>query len=859
MASKLWSDQEVKTLKSLWASGASDVEIDGALPGRSVNAWKKRARKLELGSRPATPADAKLSHEDVGVEFGDRMRNLFGEETLKIVKLPQISARKSYVIPHKSGDITVINSPLIGSLTPEDDETDIVKNALRLAEAFGDDAVVVTGNLMYMLTQRYSTLRPFKAQVSGVKVDPKKVEAGYPKSVTEEDGYESVEERRRKGEPIFMTLGLRLQHNIDLLARTFTGKDGKPLYNGPVYITFGKLEDELIMYYANEFLRVGFYKSRGWAQKMVYKYTAAWRSEKDPAAKAELYKKVKDFREFLNIFLIMGNTVDESIETGREIATGYIIRKYEEYIPNAKVISVGDAFVKTDSRLAMITTDKYRNTNKNLGATLAEHTESFSKGRRHISIPNVMLGSGLNPFFETRWVTYQASEKPGDERMCAIIQLPICIDAERYRNVIRNQNILKDLITRTGQTSGFESGVVRLRWHEGVAQPITEFWSSDLLKNAEIFGDPKNIAKLVRGNDKRHKVMYAHKLGCTHYGANDIWKHPSGDPNRPVKYLYQIIMEFLMAAKAPILANWHDGDITQQANHPYAKNVNPNSLLPELLIDKMNEIRGASISEQDKVQQLMVLALTQRINSGVLQLDEQVRGYALSLRPYLKYFLDIIARRKKVGLVFKGNLASIMHIMGNHCKNTFKHSDVFVSDASHITEQLKKLLLIYLSENKYPGVTAKDIDRELAAPQHGPLGEARGSFGVEGYQGFATVLMHKQGKMPATKKASMRRSLSECEVGKPIVNLSGDDHKGGVMITRGIINIKTGSQQGEGSYGREINGSPQNHFSMVFGLPVGGLSDGPVVFVTLDAETMRRYADKPFPLDGKKLFRNALK
>lgn len=799
-----------------------------------------------------------LPRESVNEQVSERMKQLFGEASLKLRQFPHLDAGKPHEIDSKKGEILILNSPLIGSLAAEDEYIDIVKNSLRLAEASKCDAVIVTGNLMYMLTQRYGVNRPYKTQVSGVKVNAKKVEAGYPKSVVSHPEFRSIEKRLERGELVFMTMGQRLDHNLDMLHKTFVDDKDKPLYGGSVYITFGKLEDELIMFYANEFLRVDLFKSRAWAQKKLYECTAKWKKEKDQAKKDDVYKELLDWKRWLSIFVVLSNSADESIDKKREIVTAYLIKRYEESIPNSKVISIGDAFIKFNSRNIMITTDKHRNVSTGkLSTWLLDKTESYSKGRKPGNIPNVMLGMGLSPFLDVKFVTYQASDEPRDKRTCTIIQLPMCIDAERYRDVIRNQNILKDNVTRVGQESGFESGVVILRWHEGVSQPVIESWGSNLLKNKEIFESKKNIQALVDGKKIEHQLMYSHKRGCTHYGASDVMRYDSpNDLNGLlVKYHYQVAMEFLLAANAPILMDQHDGDITQGANHPYWKNVHPEYLLPEDLVKKMVELENSSASNNDKLKQLQKLALDQKICEGIFQPDEQIAGYVKSLKPYLNYFLRIISRKNKSKVSFRGRLSAIMHIMGNHCKNTYKTIDVFVSDALNITEQLKKMLFAYLIDMKDHDLK-KDIENELTAPQHGPLGEARGSFGIQSYQRYAMILKHKQGEIDKSQKKSQKRSMNEHEVGLPIINLSGDNHKGGIRITRGIVNIKTGGQQDEGAYGREIDGSEQNVFSLVYGVPVGGLAFGPVVFVILDTETMRKYALKPFSIDGKKLFKN---
>ncbi|MDP3901690.1 MAG: hypothetical protein Q8Q37_01795 [bacterium] len=860
-----WTKKEDDLLKEQYPIYESVEELEKLFSDRSLCAIRQRARHLGISgkrARKTSPiASDKLPPKDPEVEVSERMRQLFGTEVLKPSKLPKMRAARPFNMLSKSGEIMVINSPLIGSLSTDDDKTDIVRNSLRLAEASGCDAVVITGNLMFMLTQRYGTQRPYKTQISGIVVDPKKVEEQYPRSVVQDPKFESIEKRRQKGEPIFVTLRLRLEHNIEMLRRTFIDGNGKPLFSGTIYLTFGKLEDELVMFYVNELLRIGLFKTRAWAQKRMLEHQGEWRSEKDPKKKEELHQKVKDFKEFLSIFATLSNVADESVEKAREIVTGYVIKKYEENIPNAKVVSVGDAFLKTDTRIIMITTDKHKQFSRgNLGDVLVEKTESFAKGRSHISIPDVMLGTGLNPFFDQRWITYQASNEKDDKRMCPIIQLPMCIDSARYRDVIRDQNILKDLISKVGRESGFESGVITLRWYANVAQPVVSFWGSDLLKSADNFKDESSIRALVGGQEVKHKLIYGHKKGCTHYGANDILLHhcPS-DRKRPVKFHYQVVMEFLLAANAPIAMDQHDGDITQGANHPYWKNTHPQGMLPEDMLDEMNAVNGLRISDEEKIHRLIKIGFTQRIYSAVFQPDDQMRGYVLSLKSYLEYFIRIIALKKRTGLKFEGRLSTIMHIMGNHNTNTYKASNIFISDALHVSEQLKKLLIGYLSEHPIGGVTKDDIENELSAPQHGPLGEGRGSVGIGGQQQYAMILKHKQGKMKATDREARRRSANELEAGLPIINLSGDDHKGALRITRGVINIKTGCHQGEGSYGREIGGSEQNVFSMIFGIPVGGLTAGPLVFLALDIETMRRFAAKPFSVDGDKLFRNALK
>lgn len=817
---------------------------------------EKKEKKATVAPEAASNALPKNPQEEVS----DRMEELFGKDALKPSRLPQMRAENPFKVTSEKGEILILNSPLIGSLTSKDDKEDIVRNTLRLAKVAGYDAILIPGNLMYMLTQGYGSSRPYQTQVSGIKVDPKSVQDSYPDVIVEDEKFEPVEKRLKEAKLVFMTLKVRLEQNIKMLSSAFTDKNGKPLFNGPVYITFGKLEDELVMFYTNELMRVDFFGDRAHAQKRAFECQGAWRKEKDPTKKKALYQELRKLKKWLNITLAMKNIVDESVDSKREIVTGYIIKKYEEGIPNAKVLSVGDAYIKVGSHPIMVTTIKSAGLNiGNQTAKLAAKTESYSKGRKTTNIPEVMLGTGLNPYMDMKLVTYQASDEPGDKRSCMIIQLPMCIDSERYRDVIRNQNILRDIITRVGQSSGFESGAITLKWDDSLSLPIVSMWTSDVLKNKQIFKDDDSIKDLVRAKKKEHKMIYGHKEGCTHYGASDIITYPCpDDPNGNThQYHQQVTKRFLLSCDAPISMHSHDGDITQGMNHHYQMNLHQDNLSPEDLIKKLHEINSSNMTEHEKNRLISSLALEQKQRDGVLDFTAQVEGYVESMVPYLEYFVRILKRSKGIRMTFEGMFSAITHIAGNHNKNTFKNLPFYVSDARYITTYLKECLLAYLIDTNKTQL--KDaVRKDITAPQFGTLGEGRGALKIDGLSCYSMILKHKQGPMDKTQRRASRRGMDHYEIGLPIINLSGDDHKGGVRVTRGVFHIKTGCQQGEGPFGREIDFSEQNVFSLNWGVPVGGFANGPLVFMVLDYQTMRRYAAKPFPINREKLFKNAL-
>ena len=481
-------------------------------------------------------------------------------------------------------------------------------------------------------------------------------------------------------------------------------------------------------------------------------------------------------------------------------------------------------------------------------------------------IPNVILGSGMNPFADMAPCTYQDSSGPDVKPSVLVIQLPMCIDAERYREVIRDRNVLKDIITKAAMRKGFESGVVTLRWsNDNFATSQVSVFSSGVLKNKEIFQDRKHIEAMVFGKETQHQIMYEELDCCTHSGQEQRM-YKTSDSRYLLKPHYQVTKELELACNAPIVGYRHGGDAINYFNHPYGKYVDPRLLLTDQLAEVMYNIeKNPNLSDSERIAKIKRLVIEQSTFRNIPLPDLQILNYVLPIRRLLPYYLGVMMRRKRLKISSTGTLKAILHIMGNHCKNSYKDKEFFVSDVLWISELLKKFAYRYIIEQmragskEYDVLNLDDIEKEFAAPQVGYLGEADGTFGVQGYPYYAMNFKHKKGDMNATQDRAQRRVISHLQVSKELIDLSGDKHKVGIRVLRGMILVRTGGQQAQGIFGREIDGSEQDVFSVVYGVPVGGFNSGPTVYIFYDQETIRRYAEKPFPIDSEKLFENALK
>jgi len=822
---------------------------------------RKDTPRTPLGSSPINPKH--------------RMQYIFGDQKLEEINLPRMSSDSPHIVGVQSGNgIMLMNSPLVGSLNDTKENENMVRNALRLAEVSDLDGLVITGNLLYVLVQGWGSQKSNKALVSGLKIDPEKVKRSYPSTITSAPGYESPVEKIANGKLVFVSVAERMDTATDMLREVFVYPNGKPVFGGPKFFTFAKFESDLIDKLSIDRNRVDFFQERSYWKGVISYYKARLRKLNDQSPGARLLrKKIYDAELMLDIIVRLKNAADESLQAQRDIIASYIIRRYEDAVPGAKVISVGDAYLSYGDKKIMITDLKRGESGYtgNQATRLSDGLESFVNGHRPEMIPNVLVGSGMNPVAEGKFVTFQASKDVGDKRMTLVLQMPVCIDAARYRSVIRDNAKLSDPISRLAGVSGFESGAIVLSWHPDFDQPQVKFYSSETLKNRKIFRNKLSIARMVYGKDTRFKLMYFHDQGCNHAGAGDVYLCDCPDDlyGQVVKYFQQVLIEMMLACKAPLLGFHNNGDTHQGANHPYPMNGHPELLNPADLIEENQRIDALKISKSRKDVLRKILMIRQRIRAGIYELDEQVREYVASVTSsrYIPFWLNILQNAKRVGLSFNGTLAIILHIVGNHWANTYKNKnlDFFTSDAQKVTDLLQKeildaLIKMAVVQNDMKILELANIVKEqIKAPGFGPLGEARGSLYIPGHPEWAMLLRHKQGKTKDANRRGRKTAKNEHEAGRlHHINLCGDTHKGGFVFSRGFTTLQTGCMQGEGSFGRQISGAEQNVMAFNFGIPVGGPDCGPIVLVFFDQATIRRYAKEAFPLDRNILFPNAI-
>ena len=838
---------------------------------KTVNprAKKETAKKQEKPKMSLSQHEAILRDESIAAK---RFEMLFGDlKKIPSARIPKTDGASPFEIQVKDVNapvVHIINSPLIGTLEPADESLDILRNALRLAEGQKSDAVLITGNLIYCLVEKYGKQRPYRTQVVGLPMDPKIIESSYTKAVLEKMG--PLATRIKDGKVVFLTLKIYLDLIFKLVREKFIDKSGQPIFKGKVYVTLGEIEESIAMHYANEALRAEVFREKAFAHKQISLLRvelSGARKDGDKQAEEKLLEAINDWQIYSRVLVLMGNIAPGHINERRQEMINYLVYRIESDIPNAKVIGTGDTYVRIGKQIVSIVSDKTTESIRGgLAGRLRKKIYNYIKAHPGEKIPAVVLGGGLNPWGVGLYASYRVrrcKEPLDDVRMAEIIQLLPCIDSHLYREVVRRMLKAKDRVARLASTTNFQSGIQTLRFFEPAPIPRFDWYTSEFLTNREIFADEKTFENFINNNDPRAKMIYSYKEGCTHYGAVFVARYDSPDDKngRYIKYHNQVLFETFVRDNVPIHLYQNDGDIQHWLNYQAYKEVDNHLKDPEDLLAELTKIENnKKLSAQERAKAIKIQSLLNSIRTGVIQPEEQIEVWGKATAPYGVFFKNVIERARMAGVKMTGNLNYIAIGQGNHNEHSFKgNTDIRFSEAK-LTR--KELLFILMRA----GYNPPDLEERIAACQMSGVGMANGTFlvsslGQKAYE-YCIFMKHKHGSSKTEDNMRMmitnfshRGTTDDYEEGRLTINLGGDDHLGGHAVTRSAFHVKTGGQMFNGPFGLKFDFPKQNLFSAVWGVAAGGPAWGPCVIVRFDFRITRKLATYQITIPPK-LFPN---
>ncbi len=859
-----WQDSEKREkLARLWADpNVTLEEIKKAFPGYKLSTLRGRASRMGL-----VRGRTRISMNGIS-----KLVDIPKEVTA--MKIPETSFEGPLKIKSHLGHapkIMAINSPFVGILGELDPFKNLVSNALRLAEVEKCDAVVMTGNLVYMDVLRYSNLKPFRARVSGVEPDLDLID--YPLGIIQEEG--SPAEKLAKGEVVFIPFKMKFDHVVEMLRRCVTYQ-GKPIFSGPIYITFGTIEETLSVWLTNESISIKVARELIFTNRKLNQL----KRKRKKAKKEELEKldkMIDDFEHYRRIFVKMTNVAEKQINLTHQEMQKYIIYKLETSIPNSEVIATGKAFIEigqaeSKKKIKIVHRKDASSFDTYLGKLIENTRKAINNGQKQ---PDLIVAGGTNLTNSSLPVSYNTRE---GITSVTITQLPTALDAQFIKKVASQGVKLGDAITKLTNSEDFHSGIMIFEWVNGIPKEHQAY--SGFLTNSEIFSSKKKLHSLVEGKNK----IYTELEADMHHGHRWISYYET-DSYPPLKYHNQVIHDFLLGTDAPILAYINLADILQAHNFNTEEQDHPD-WLPDYKLNRAIEKLELGIEElnlplekrlKEKNKRLKTLLFKNAILGGILMTDKQLESYiANAVVPYHEYFYQILKRAEKVGLVVGGDLGVITLLSGNHFQNTFGG---FFSESELIAIRMRDELLKH-----HPDLKEKDLEKLIFTKMIGKIGIADGVMGIipvknkrnmgekeiltqNEFYFYAIFGKHKQGQRASKYNDSIRSmreafgkrgTTSSYQEGRFTINAAGHTHYAGVTTSQNSLHIRAGSQSFHDPFGEE-HGYPLNNISTeILGLPKDGPHTGLVTLIRLRYEEFQRWAKKKFPVDKEKLFNNAI-
>jgi len=519
-----WQDSKKReTLARLWADPNTTPEkIKEAFPEHTEASLKRQAAKMGL-----VRGKTKISISGIS-----KLVDIPKEVSGKVI--PETSFEKPLKIKSRLGyapKVMMINSPFVGILGELDPFKNLLSNALRLASAEKCDAVVMTGNLIYIDVLRYSNLKPFRARISGVEPDLELID--YPLGIIQEEG--SPAEKLAKGEIVFIPFKMKLDHVAEMLGRYFSHR-GKSIYSGPVYITFGSIEETLSVWLTNESVSIKVAQELIFTNRKLSQFKRKLKKAKN-SERERLERMIADFEHYRRIFVKMTNVAEKQINLTHREMQKYIVHKLETSIPNSKVIATGKAYIEigqaeSRKKIKIVHRKDTSSFDTYLGRLIENTRKAINNGQKQ---PDLIVAGGTNLTNSSLPVSYNTRE---GITSVTITQLPTALDAQFIKKVASQGVKLGDAITKLTNSEDFHAGAMIFEWVNGIPKEHQAY--SDFLTNSEIFSSKKKLQSLVRGRNKIYMELEAdmhHGHRWIAYYETNSWPF--------LKYHNQVIHDFL--------------------------------------------------------------------------------------------------------------------------------------------------------------------------------------------------------------------------------------------------------------------------------------------------------------------------
>ncbi|PIN80136.1 hypothetical protein COV16_01390 [Candidatus Woesearchaeota archaeon CG10_big_fil_rev_8_21_14_0_10_34_8] len=877
----------------------------------TIRRWLKELRKEGMEISKDLPNESKQIH------FSYRQSLLEIVENESYV-LPMTTFVEPEIIPIKDPrdySIGIANTLFAGGKTNKT----LFTNFLKYADATETDAILITGNTVWMDLTRYSKYKPDRATNSEADLDHRLI--NYPNIVkaSKRDPKILLEENK----PVYITFKERLDIVIEKnLKHLFLDDSNKPLYSGPIYITLGDMEEELVRQHTNELVRItrnqeaeavqskirdlkdeakGYFRQYKDAQKeqtKLMKQVEVGVSEYDSGnnpldafnigaplpddddeneeelfaraseleddmeqymeKREELFSEVKQWEEYKSR-IIMTNTDENFIKIASSQMMGYIVNRIEEAIPNSKVISTGESYIKLNDKVGKIIPCANKLSGKPSDSLMSRLKKRVASDL-HQGDPTIdfVIGGGLSPGYSREYVPSKGLKK---STTISVIQMPTCIDSKACEDKSASKvRTAGDDLAKLAQQADFKSGAIRLRYVDNIL--VTEKLREEWLTNTKRFSSKEKILS--------SRIAYAALVSDQHFMSRYSSLIKTKNNIEPT---YTTSQQLMRVIKAPLVTIFSLGDELQEKNYDTEAELHPDMLTPTQLRRHIEEIEKIE-NPEERQNKMKKLTLEQSFRNGMLMPMDQLDEYLNNLDYQL--IADTIKRADDVGLYGPAYLI----INGNH--NAHTTWGMFTT-----SKQIAREVRIRMQATSDEVIMEDQLMQRIMAPMLGQEGLYQGLWGIapgvkhgkvlnqkesleqalrqDGQHLYALYARHKQrsAKTGSTMKGQRdafndRGQAFRITEGRDYLVLSGHDHMAGETSAKRGEHVRGMCFMERNSFGEKFDfGAPTIGFH-ILGMPVGGYAEGPMITIDFPVEYIQKWANDGPEVNSEKLFRNSV-
>ncbi len=777
-------------------------------------------------------------------------------------KLPKTTLVNPYVIPVNKPNPTamLINGANIGLKHERLIKNNPVKRMLIDAKLRGDSAVIIVNPIDIEIKKAAGPTSIFRAFFSGQNINIDLLDPSYQAKARK------IKDNPKSSKFVYEITAEKLVNIIEggwsKISRDLDNS-ALPEFDGPVLIGFGQKESELIAaaaYWELRYLTLLEWHKLGAEIRLVKSaISSAEKRGLAPVERKELEKNLEALISEQSRTIISNISTEDRQRFYRKVLH-FIVKKFEEAVPNSKVVSQGTFFVKIQNEVVEFNIPKHLRVSDNL---LVENVKKHGPRVLQGNIPKTVII--CHPYALNMRFTVRESVVDNERGSVQFYVAPIAVDDKFLVETLEDSGHPIAKAVFNGQ---FKPGVLRLNFVNGMLN----------VDDISIEALPRYSKKSVKVNDSNG----------TYFDGKYIWVMTATDPHfgsrAREEFWCEARQQYLGVSDAAIQmmreANLFEGklpvhfynvnDDWVQGNH-FDTHKQPDQLMMSYtriekeMKERVNAVRNAS---PDKVKEVLnnlhLFVLDQFRSRGSDWYQEQViQVMERHLEPNLDFWNAVLANDLRAGLVLEGvsehkrelfdtrDVGFINCGSGNHTAATVEDN---LTDGFIFADKIRTMLMGLPKWHDKKSFLDKAVAASLYGNKFFAWGTVKGpakddyKWGLEFRSDPPRMMSWADPLLGAVNNDATRGDYGGYMTGRVTLKTYGDKHFFAAVSTRYAYYHMCASGTHTDPYGER--GFPPNNTGVSFvGLPVNGPSSGPILLRTLRVEHIREYFKKNLKID----------